>query len=309
MIYLDLTIGLLLLGLSILYHFKNNRSSKKLWLDILLGCYYAATYFVWRYTSNNYHVLSFFHIWIMSAAVIIPFIVFYYVYDHPKLMVWAEIVFGCIGFFVVMSRFISWPLQGYRFIEALPLNLCNVIAFLTFFGLFLKKNSFIKILALSLGFIGGLSSLVMAFNEGLNTFWFIRNVDSYFLHFGLTAYAIFLFLTNKTKIDYRIFLKAIPILTVYYVLMYFMDYLWDLNFLWIRPGTIAFLNTIEAALPSFSVGIFEVNLIYYLLCLVGAFGLTIGLLMLLKKIQVKYQVWLEKLQKHHNKSEIKPKEP
>jgi uncharacterized membrane protein YwaF len=238
---------------------------------------------------------SLFHVFVFSSSIIIPFILFYYTYDNIKLVRITEIVVAGIGFIVVLSRFITWPTIGRTLYNALPLNICNVIVILTFINLFLDKKLFFHNIALSIGLIGGIATLVMAFDEGLNTIWYISNIDSYLLHFSLVVYPIYLFLNNKIQINHQIILKNYWIIVIYYILMFFLNFIIDQNFLFMRPGSISFLNTIYYSLPILNVGIYEVNIIFYVLCLGGALILSLGLLKLFEFLKIKYQKFYTKL--------------
>ncbi|MDR2867647.1 MAG: YwaF family protein [Acholeplasmatales bacterium] len=297
MIVGDILISLVCFSPGILYPIFTKRTHKMWWLNILLGLFYVGTYLVWRYFSNNYHQGSFFHIFIFASSLIIPFILFYYTYDKLKLTRIVEIILASLGLFVVLSRFITWPMIGRTLYNALPLNICNIIVVLTFINLFLKKKLFFHNISLSLGLIGGLATLVMAFDEGLNTIWFTSNIDSYFLHFSLIVYPLYIFLSNKITINFQVMLKNFWIIIIYYILMFFINFIIDQNFMFMRPGSIGFLNDIYYSLPIFRVGIFEVNLLFYLLCLGGALALSVGLLVLFKLLQKKYLLFYNRLTK------------
>jgi uncharacterized membrane protein YwaF len=295
MIAVDVLISLILFGSGLLFPILTKREKKKWWLNILIALFFSATYLIWRYFSNNYHQGSFFHIFIFLSSFVIPFILFYYSYDKPKTTKVIEIVIASIGLIVVLSRFITWPMIGRSIWGALPLNICNIMSVLIFINLFLKKQSFIKNLSLSIGLLGGIVTLLMAFDEGLNTIWYISNIDSYFLHFSLIVYPLYIFLSNKIEISYKPILRGFYIVVIYYIAMFFINFLIDQNFMFMRPGSIGFLNQIYWSLPIFRVGIYEVNLIFYFLCLFGALALCIGLLILFKLIQKRYLKFYRRL--------------
>jgi uncharacterized membrane protein YwaF len=295
MIAIDVIISLILFSPGIIHPLLTKRKKKQYLLNILIGLFFSATYLVWRYFSNNYHQGSFFHIYIFLSSFIIPFILFFYSYDKPKLKTIIEISIASLGMAIVLSRFITWPTIGRTLWGALPLNICNIICILIFINLFLKKKMFIHNISLSIGLLGGIVTLIMAFDEGLNTIWYISNIDSYLMHFSLIVYPIYLFLINKIKISYKPIIRGFYIIVVYYILMFFINFLIDQNFMFMRPGSLAFLNNIYYALPIFNVGIFEVNLLFYLICLSSGLALCTVLLIFFAFVQKKYVHFYNKL--------------
>ncbi|MDR2822681.1 MAG: YwaF family protein [Acholeplasmatales bacterium] len=289
MIVVDVLICLLLMGLVIFLNYK--KKTRNLYLDLGLGLFYIVTYLVWRYQSNSYDFGTFFHIYIFLSSFVTPFIIYYYTKYNDRSQRIAEIVIASLGFFIIVSRFITWPLFGFRFADTLPLNICNIMAVITFIGLFIKNNSLIKNLTLSLGVLGGILTISMGFNEGFPTIWFIQNIDSYLLHYSLIVYPIYIFLTNRAKIDIKLFIKSFYLVLIYYVIIYFVNIIVDENFIFTKPGYVDFLTDIYNSLPEFKISVFNINILYIIICLSGTFLCSLLSLFFFKTIKSR----LEKL--------------
>jgi hypothetical protein len=276
MIYLDILIAILLIGVSLVVYFnRKNKNKKYLIIDILLGIFYATTYLMWRYLANNYHIGSPFHIFVLLSAFLLPFIIHYYTAKNEKLSHRVALILSIIVFALILSRFITWPLVlGSSILAALPLNICNIMAVIGLISL-LTNNKFLKNIFASIGLLGGAVSLLQAFNEGTNSILNYLSIDSYFLHLLLVTIPIYMILNNIVDFDVKIILKSIYFFPIYYLFCYFFNHYFSTNFLYTLPANVDFLELFYNNLPKYNINGFEIAIWYYLIILVGGSALAV----------------------------------
>lgn len=235
---------------------------------LYVGAYLALTYLVYRYFGDKYTQFSFFHLYIFSFAFIMPIWLFYLTRKSPIAIKWFNLILSLLLFLVVMSRFITWPLILHSsIISALPLHICNLMSIILFPAV-LFNNQPLKNVGTIIGFAGGIVTLYFAFNEGLGTFWEIRNIDSYIMHMLLTACPLYILLTRQIDFKLQSIIKSFYYLVPLYILMIVLNPLLGTSFLFTIPTHPAAL-VIYNWFPVTVVGIYQLNFIYFIFCMVG----------------------------------------
>jgi uncharacterized membrane protein YwaF len=155
----------------------------------------------------------------------------------------AKVVTLVIAGLLILSpivRPIVYALNGGRYAvtswsQAIPFNLCNIVAFLLLPALLLRNKVLINGL-LPLGIFGGLLNNVQAPNAG-QVFWKFITWESYFIHALIVVLPIFLLITKTVELNWKKGLWNLAWFTPWFALISFViNPLWNENFNFTASG-------------------------------------------------------------------------
>ena len=245
---------------------KDNRENFKQYLltnklslliHILIGVFFAYTYFPLRYLHSPWKMFGFLHTYLFIASLVLPFALAYLVKGTNKAKLLAIILSSILLLSPLTRPFLLPLVRDMTSIAswdmAIPFNLCNISA-LVYLLAILTNNKTLKNYMITFGLFGGLINNIQAHNTFMGTFWYYLTAESYFVHVLIIGIPIFMLLTNQIKpsIKHSLY-NAAWVFPFFFLAGFLINPAWKTNFHFTKPipFTQAFIPTLKNPLIIF----------------------------------------------------------